>query len=138
MVISVTKMLILAILAHFWPFFYLLQPQYLSWLFQISIFFIVLIGLSEIVRKIQDNYKILGKNADFGYFSLFMACFWPVTAPVSVLNIPNEYIFYNSNHIERDWQHFDKLRNFRQKCQFWPFWVLLACFWPVFDLFWPW
>ena len=69
-----------------------------------SIFSIVLIEWSEIDKKIQINYEMLDKNANFGYFGPFLACFWPVTTLVSVLNVQDEYIFNSSNWIEWDWQ----------------------------------
>ena len=73
--VSLTKMLILAILAHFWPVFDQLQPRYLCKTFQMSIFFIVLIELSEIDKKIENNCEVFDKNADFGHFGSFLTCF---------------------------------------------------------------
>ena len=59
-----------------------------------SVFVLVLIGSSWIGQKNLKNCDQIDKNADLGHFSLFLACFWPVTAPVTVLNIPTEYIFF--------------------------------------------
>ena len=76
-------MLILAILAYLWPVFDQLQLRCLCWTFQMSIFFIILIILSEI-DNILINQEILDKNADFGHFGsfwpvfdLFLTCFGP-------------------------------------------------------------
>ena len=52
---------------------------------QMSIFFLVLSGLSEIVKKIPNNNDQFEENANFGHFRLFLACFWPVSAAVSML-----------------------------------------------------
>ena len=65
-----------------------------------SVFVLVLTGSSWIGQKNLNNCDQIDKNADLGHFSLFLACFGPVTAPVSVLNIPTEYIFYGSNYSE--------------------------------------
>ena len=43
-----------------------------------SIFFLVMSGMSEIGKKILNNNDYFAKNANFGYFRLFLACFWPV------------------------------------------------------------
>ena len=48
--------------------------------------------LSEFTRKIGSDSNFLDENADFGHFSLFSACFWPVKAPVSVSKALNGYI----------------------------------------------
>ena len=57
-----------------------------------SIFDPVLTGLSEISKKILSNNSFLDKNADFGHFGPFLACFWPVMALVSMFKDLNEYI----------------------------------------------
>ena len=49
---------------------------------QMSISFLVLSGLSEIGKKIPNNNDQFQENADFGHFRPFLACFWPVKAPV--------------------------------------------------------
>ena len=48
--------------------------------------------LSEIIGNIVINSDFLEENADFGHFSPFLACFWPVKAPVSVSKALNGYI----------------------------------------------
>ena len=48
--------------------------------------------LSEVIGKIIIDSNFLDENADFGHFSLFLACFWPVKAPVSVSKALNGYI----------------------------------------------
>ena len=47
-----------------------------------SVYFLVLSGLSEIGRKIPNDNDQFQENADFGHFRPFLACFWPVIAPV--------------------------------------------------------
>ena len=75
-------MQILALLGHFWPVFSLLWPWYHCPKLSMSIFDLVLTGLSEIGKKILNNNDFLDENADFGHFGPFLACFWPVMAPV--------------------------------------------------------
>ena len=48
--------------------------------------------LSEIIEKIVIGINFLDENAYFGHFSPFLACFWPVKAPVSVSKALNGYI----------------------------------------------
>ena len=59
---------------------------------QMSIFFLVLSGLSEIGKKIPNNNDQFEEKADFCHFRPFLACFWPVMAPVSVSKALNEFI----------------------------------------------
>ena len=47
-----------------------------------SIFFLVLRGMSDTGKKILINNDQIEENADFGHFMPFLACFWPVMAPV--------------------------------------------------------
>ena len=94
--ISLEKMPILAIFGHSWPVFGLLWPRYKCLMVLMSIFFLVLSEMSEIGKKFLNNNNMLGKNADFGHFRPFLACFWPVLAPVSVFKGPNRYIFPSS------------------------------------------
>ena len=54
-----------------------------------SIFDLVLTGVSEIREKILNNNDQIKENANFGYFRLFLACFWPVMTPVSVAKALN-------------------------------------------------
>ena len=61
-----------------------------------SIFDLVLTGVSEIREKILNNNDQIKENANFGNFGSFLACFWPVLAPVSVFKGPNRYIFPSS------------------------------------------
>ena len=61
-----------------------------------SIFFLVLSGMSEIGKKIWNNNDKFEKNANFDHFRPFLACFWPVMAPVYMLKGPNKYIFLSS------------------------------------------
>ena len=44
--------------------------------------YMVLRGVSEIGNKISNNMDKFEKNADFGHFRPFLACFWPVMALV--------------------------------------------------------
>ena len=57
-----------------------------------GIFVLVLTGFNEIGKKILNNNDRSDENADFGHFSPFLACFWPVKAPVSVSKALNGYI----------------------------------------------
>ena len=61
-----------------------------------SIFFLVLSGMSEIGKKIPNNNDRFEENANFCHFRPFLACFWPVMAPVYMLKGPNKYIFLSS------------------------------------------
>ena len=54
-----------------------------------SLFDLVLNGLSEISKKIVNNNNQFNENADFGHFRLFLACIWPVMTPVSVAKALN-------------------------------------------------
>ena len=47
-----------------------------------SIFFLVLPGMSETGKKIPNNNDPHEENADFGHIRPFLAYFWPVMAPV--------------------------------------------------------
>ena len=47
-----------------------------------SIFSLVLSGMSEIGKKISNNNDRFEKNANFGHFRPFLACFWPVLGPL--------------------------------------------------------
>ena len=67
---------------------------------QMSMYFLVLSGLSEIGKNIPNNNDQSLENADFGHLRPFLACFRPVIAPVCVLNGPNEYIFPSSEWFE--------------------------------------
>ena len=71
---------ILTILSHFWPVFGLLWPPFSK--LSMSIFDLVLTGLSEIGENILNNNDLLDENADFGHFGPFLACFWPIRVPV--------------------------------------------------------
>ena len=44
------------------------------------------------VAKILGENDFLDENADFRYLSLFLACFLPVMAPVSLSKDLNEFI----------------------------------------------
>ena len=85
-------MLILAILGHLWPVFGQLWPQYQFPKLSLSTFDLVLIGLSEIYKRIPNNYDFSDENANFGHFRSFLACFWPVMTLVSMSTALNEYI----------------------------------------------
>ena len=69
--ISKMKMQILAILGHFWPVFGLLWPRYKCPKLLMSIFVLVLTGMSEITKKIQNNNDLFDENADFGHLRPF-------------------------------------------------------------------
>ena len=47
-----------------------------------SIFFLVLNGMSKTGKKILNIDDQFEENADFGHFRPLLACFWPVMAPV--------------------------------------------------------
>ena len=79
--ICLMKMPILAILSHFWPAFGLLWPLYQCPKVSMSIFNLVLAGLSEINQKIMNNNDLFDENADFGHLRPFLACFWPGITP---------------------------------------------------------
>ena len=57
-----------------------------------SISVLVLTRLSEIYKKIPKSFDILDENVDFGHFRPFLACFWPVMAPLSVSKALNEFV----------------------------------------------
>ena len=57
-----------------------------------GIFVLVLTGFNEIGKKIRNNNDLFDENADLGHFRPFLACFWPVMAPVSVSKALKEYI----------------------------------------------
>ena len=85
-------MQILTILGHFLPVFGLLRPPYQFSKLSMHIFDLVPTGLSEIGQKILDNNTLCDENANFDHFRPFLACFWPVMAPISVFKALNEYI----------------------------------------------
>ena len=49
-----------------------------------SIFFLVLNGMSKTSKKIPNINDQLEESADFGHIRPFLACLWPVVAPISV------------------------------------------------------
>ena len=80
--INLKKMQIFAILGHFWPVFGLLWPWYECWRVQMSIFLLILSRMSKTGKKNLNNNDQFEENADVGHFWPFLACFWPVLAPV--------------------------------------------------------
>ena len=52
----------------------------------------VLTGQSEIDKKIINNIDHFVENANFGYFRLFLACFWPGKTPLSMSKALIEHI----------------------------------------------
>ena len=82
LMINLKEMLILSFSGHFWPAFGMLWPQNECLMVQMSIFFLVLSGLSEIGKNIPNNNDQFEENADFCHLRPFLACFWPVMAPV--------------------------------------------------------
>ena len=66
---------ILAILAYFWPVFSQFWGRYQYQWLETSIFVVVLTRLSVIGKKILNDSVVAEKNADFGNFSPFLACF---------------------------------------------------------------
>ena len=82
----------LAILGHFWPVFGLLWPRYQFPKLSMTIFDLFLTALSKIGEKILNNNDLSDENSDFGHFRTFLACFWPLEAPVSVSKVLDEYI----------------------------------------------
>ena len=67
-----------------------------------SIFDLILTGVSEISEKILNNNDQIKENANFGHFGSSLACFWPVMTPVTVLKALNEFIWPSSEWIEWD------------------------------------
>ena len=57
-------------------YFGLSWPQYQCSKILISVSDLVLTGLSQIGKKILNNNDLLDKNANFGHYSQFLACFW--------------------------------------------------------------
>ena len=57
-----------------------------------SVLDLVLTGFNEIGKKILNNNDLFDENADLGHFRPFLACFWPVMAPVSVSKALKESI----------------------------------------------
>ena len=47
-----------------------------------SIFFLVQYRMNKTGKKSLNNNDEFEENADFGHFWPFLACFWPVIAPV--------------------------------------------------------
>ena len=97
--ISLKKMLILAILGCFWPVFGLLWPRYKFLKVLVSILFLVLSGMSEIGKKILNNNDQFEENADFGHFRPFLACFWPVMAPCKFFKVLMSIFFLVLNEM---------------------------------------
>ena len=93
------KLQILTTLTQFWPVFGLLWPRYQCPKLSMNTVDPIVTGLSEIIEKILSNIDCLDENADFGHFSPFSACFWPVKAPVSVSKALNGYICPSSDWI---------------------------------------
>ena len=56
-----------------------------------KILVLIMTGLSLNKKKNSNNSDFLNEIADFGYFSLISACFWPVMAPVSMSKALNGY-----------------------------------------------
>ena len=65
-----------------------------------SIFDLVLTGLSKISEKVLKNNDLIDENSNFGHFRLFLACFWPVMNPVPVTKALTEYIRSSSEWIK--------------------------------------
>ena len=57
-----------------------------------SIFVLILTGLSEIYKKILKSFDILDEKVYLGHFRLFLGSFLPVLALVSVSKALNEFI----------------------------------------------
>ena len=47
-----------------------------------SIFFLVQCRMNKTGKKSPNNNDQFEENADFGHFRPFLACFWPVMAPM--------------------------------------------------------
>ena len=73
-----------------------------------SIFDLVLTGLGEMSEKIPNNNDLSDKNANFGHFGPFLACFWPVRTSVSAFKALTEYICHSCILFESDWQEIFK------------------------------
>ena len=59
----------------------------------LSIFDLVLTGLSEISRKILNVNDMFDENANFGHFRLFLACFLPVFSNLQFRHMPVNCVF---------------------------------------------
>ena len=66
--ISLKKMLISAIFGRFWPVFGLFWPRCKYSKVLISMFFLILSGMSDIGKKIPNNNDQFEENADFEPF----------------------------------------------------------------------
>ena len=87
-------------LACFLPVIGLLRLRCQCPKLSMGIFVLVLTGFNEIGKKILNNNDRSDENADFGQYSPFLACFWPVMTLVSVFKALNEYICPSSDLIE--------------------------------------
>ena len=65
-----------------------------------SMFFLVQCRMNKTGKKSPNNNDQSEENADFGHFRPFLACFWPLVAPVSVSKALDEYIRRCSDCIE--------------------------------------
>ena len=72
-------MRILGILGHFLPVFGLLWPRYLCLMVLMSMFFLVLSGMSEMDKKFQITTIGLEKMPILAILGNFMPVFWPCT-----------------------------------------------------------
>ena len=71
---SLKKMRIVGILGHFWPVFGLLWPRFECLMVQMSIFVLLLSGMSETDKKISNNDDKVEKTPILAIFGHF----WPV------------------------------------------------------------
>ena len=115
---------------HFMPFltrFVLLRPRYKCWGVQMSMFFLVLPGMSEIGKKIPNNNNQFEENADFGHLRPFLTCFWPVMAPVWVFKVLMILFFLVLSGMSEI-----GIRSDCRKCQFWPFYAIFGLFFACY------
>ena len=82
--IFLRKMPILAILGYFWLVFGLVWLLYQCPKLSLSIFDLVLTGLSEICEKKLNINDLFNENAKFGHLKPFMAWFLPVMILIAV------------------------------------------------------
>ena len=86
------KLQILAVSAQLWPVFGLQWPRYQYLKLSMNTVDPIVTRLSEVIGKIVIDSNFFDENANYGHLSLFLACFWPVKAPVSVSKALNGYI----------------------------------------------
>ena len=97
-----------------------------------SVFVLVVMGWSEISKKILNNNDFLSESADFGHICPFLAGLWPGLALVSVSKALNENISPHYDWIEFEQEKISNNSDFLNEiADFGYFSLISACFWPV-------